>query len=444
LSAALAAASAVVLATSVLLSQTTVQREVIYTSTLEAPPSGAAPQQADPLEVRAAQIEAHASVRRSMNLALEQVPVVPWNEHGLARVLIAPEAIRFDEARGRYVADLSGDGLAVLTLDPSVQRHLAEVLAAHPEPAEGVAVVDPESGRVLALADDADANEFSSGLARSATAYAASTFKVVTGAALLAEGVATPNTEVCFHGGSSGFELSDLTPDPEADQQCLSLRAAMAWSANLVFARLADRQLDPERLESYAEAFGFNTRIPFEMPLDRSLASIPRDRLGFTRAAAGFHNTWMSPLHGALIQAAIANGGVMMVPTIVDWVEDAAGERSYVHTPTPWRRPIDSAVADALEEVMSETCRRGTARSDFHLREGWPTTIQAWGKTGTLSNRRPDADEDPDPYYVYRWFTGYARSSGRLAAVGALVVNTPRWHIKGTYLASEALLSALR
>ena len=66
-----------------------------------------------------------------------------------------------------------------------------------------------------------------------------------------------------------------------------------------------------------------------------------------------------------------------------------------------------------------------------------------FGKTGTLSNREPGSGVEPDPLYVYRWFTGFAEYEDAQVAVAGLVINTARWHIKGTYLASEAVLASL-
>ena len=445
--AAFAAAASVVLAAAVLVSQTTTPREIVYTSTLEAP-STSTPEDitppVSPLDIRAAIGHAGNAVAAAHFHAVESVPRVPWGEFGLAHVEIDREEIRFDSGRDAYVYDLPDGETAILTLDRGLQERLATTLDSQPEPGEAVVALEPATGRVLALLDDSEGGAFGPGLALRAEALAASTFKVITGAALMAEEAATPSTEVCFHGGGQGFDLDGLVPNAELDTQCMSLTTAMAWSANLVFARLADRHLSADTLQMYADRFGFNSRIPFEVRVGRSPARIPQDRLGFTRSAAGFYNTWMSPLHGAMIQGALANDGVMMVPTLVARIEAADGTVVYQHEPTVWREPVTAEVATRVNELMSQTCRSGTARADFGNRSGWPSRITAWGKTGTLSNRGPDATEEPDPYYIYRWFTGHAESGEDDVAVAGLVINTPQWHIRGTYLASEAVLGALR
>jgi beta-lactamase class D len=53
------------------------------------------------------------------------------------------------------------------------------------------------------------------------------------------------------------------------------------------------------------------------------------------------------------------------------------------------------------------------------------------GKTGSLSSERP--------YRAYSWWVGYAPGPAPEIALAALVVNTPRWRIKASYLAREAL-----
>jgi cell division protein FtsI/penicillin-binding protein 2 len=150
----------------------------------------------------------------------------------------------------------------------------------------------------------------------------------------------------------------------------------------------------------------------------------------------------MSPLHGAMIQAAIANEGMMMVPSLVDRMEDGAGKEVYRLEPKVWKTSVSPDVADQLLETTSTTCTTGTARNYFAGNAKFPAAVRAWGKTGTLSNRNADGSE-PNPFLTYSWFVGIGDRDGRRMAVGALVVNTPTWWIKGSFLGSEALRAAL-
>jgi peptidoglycan glycosyltransferase len=433
----------VLVSASVIMSQAPPRREVVYTSGLPVPPDSS-PQDFEPPPTPLEVMEATGDVMQSFGLAVAAaraaIPAIPWNEHGLAQVEILPEYIRFDEDRQRYVADLPNNQLAVLTLDVTAQQRMEALLSRYSEPGEAAVVVEAESGRVLVLADGSSGSGVGSGLARRSPAYAASTFKVITGAALIAEGHASPETTVCFTGGMSGFSLTQLEAT-ETSGNCETLTEAMARSSNLVFGRLADRHLTPDVLQRYADSFGYNRNIPFEMPLDRSRAAIPSDsRLEFGRSAAGFRHTWLTPLHGAMIQATIANNGIMMVPTIVDRIEDGQGGVLYEHEPVEWRTVLNPEVADAVETTLGRTCTQGTARNFFAERDGWPSALQVYGKTGTLSNR-PVEGPEPDPLHTFTWFTGYAPYQGGHLAIAGLVVNEPTWWIKGSYLAAEALLA---
>jgi cell division protein FtsI/penicillin-binding protein 2 len=71
----------------------------------------------------------------------------------------------------------------------------------------------------------------------------------------------------------------------------------------------------------------------------------------------------------------------------------------------------------------------GTARRIFHER-GF-RVIDAVGKTGSLADRHPFRD--------YSWFIGYAPKTDPQIAVSALVVNGPKWRIRATWLAREAM-----
>ena len=109
-----------IVSASVIMSQTPPRREVVYTSALPVPPGASAEDfepPPTPLEVMEATSDAQGALQVAVVAARSAIPASPWNEHGLAKVEILPEAIRFDEGRQRYVADLPNDHLAVLTLD---------------------------------------------------------------------------------------------------------------------------------------------------------------------------------------------------------------------------------------------------------------------------------------------------------------------------------------
>src|SRR5258708_26773118 len=98
------------------------------------------------------------------------------------------------------------------------------------------------------------------------------------------------------------------------DRRCLSLSMALAKSANVVFAKMAVKHLDADSLRKEAERFLFNRPI-WDQPMEQSSAQIPDSGLDFAKSAAGFGHVKLSPLHAALIAAAVGNGGVAGAPS---------------------------------------------------------------------------------------------------------------------------------
>ncbi len=331
-----------------------------------------------------------------------------------------------------YVVDARQGETAALTVDAGLQQHLEAYFRRYEVPEAGLVAIEPSSGRVLAYVSHRGRDSAPADMARDASAPAASVFKVITGAALLDAGV--PATErVCFHGGASRLTASLLDPSPELDRTCATLAEAMGGSLNVVFARLADQRLEPATLERYAHAFAFGQGLPFDLETTPSSIEVPSERLEFARTSAGFWHSRMSPLHGALIAATIANGGTMPRAGIVDRVLDADGHVVHRFEPAPYRQVIGADTASALNRMMRLTVSRGTSRRAFHDDHGRPFLpgITVAGKTGTLSEERP--------YRGYTWWVGFAPAEHPTIAIATLVVNTPEWRIKASHAAVEAL-----
>jgi peptidoglycan glycosyltransferase len=349
-----------------------------------------------------------------------------------AALLAGFDPLKHREQDGHFVADLPSGATADLSLDSGLQRHIEAVFRQYAVPYGAFVALDPKTGRVLAYVIHSSANPEAGDLVRDPTPPAASVFKVVTGAALLDAGV-PPGERVCYGGGMSGIGERDLVDDKARDRACVSLAEAMGGSINTVFAKLADRKLDGARIARYAQAFGFGHALPFDAPLRSSAYEVPEDRLERARTAAGFWHMHMSPLHGALIAATIANGGAMPRASMIDRVRDAHGKALHAHAPSTFRSVVGRSTASALTSMMALTVSEGTARSAFHDAKGRPylPNISVAGKTGSLSSERP--------YRHYSWWIGFAPERAPEIALAALVVNTPKWRIKSSYVAREAL-----
>jgi peptidoglycan glycosyltransferase len=331
---------------------------------------------------------------------------------------------RLDPALGRYVAPY-GAGRAVLTLSATLQERLTRTLAQNAVPWGVTVLLEPATGRVLAMAEHSRVQPGVTGLALKALAPAASIFKLVTAAALLEQGV-SPGEQVCFHGGRHRLDPRLLADDPRRDRRCTTLENAFGRSTNVVFAKLAERGLDADELRNAAARFLFNSAIPFPLGLETSTARIEDDGFQLANTAAGFGPVRLSPVHAALLAAIVANGGVFVPPVLVDVVEGAPAP-----APAEPRRVVDEGVASALAEMMRTTVTAGTARKAFRRVTSVLRGVPVAGKTGTLSDR--------DPYRDYSWFVGFAPADKPEVAVATVIVNERRWRVRAPAVARDAL-----
>jgi peptidoglycan glycosyltransferase len=333
---------------------------------------------------------------------------------------------------GRFVAKLPGGAEADLTVSPELEGFIAKLLRSYQVPAAGVVALEPSTGRVLAYVSHAKDPADDIDRVRDASAPAASVFKLVTGAALLVEGV-RPETSTCYHGGAHALGRADLADQPKLDSACASLTGALSFSINAIFAKLALKHLSAPKLSDFAAAFGFGEPLPFDAPVMTSAIDVPSEPLEFARTAAGFWHMHMSPLHGALIGASIAQRGRMMRPYIVDRVRDAGGRVLIKSEPQLHRTVLEKRHADALARMMRGTVSQGTARKSFFDPRGQPYLpgIDVAGKTGTLSEERP--------YRGYTWWVGFAPADAPRIAIAVLVINSPKWRIKAPFVGREAM-----
>lgn len=336
-------------------------------------------------------------------------------------------------ADGRYVVDVPGGQRAVLTLEPAWQRATQALLARHAMPVASVVLLDSATGRVLVWASRGDTRD----LARAADAPAASVFKVVTATALYERGF-SEGASTCWSGGFHALRARDLVSDPRHDRECSTLPEAFGRSINTVFARRALELLTPAQELDVARRWGFTQEVPFDAPVGRSDVTIPDDTLGFARTAAGFWNSHLSPLHGALLAQGIAAGGVMARPWIVETLHDPHGAVVARGEARTWRRATEAPIATLLQHAMLRSVSEGTAFTAFHdlARRPFLEGVTVGGKTGTLTAAQP--------FRAWTWFVGNAEGRGRRLSVAVLVGNGPLWRVKAPTVARQVLQIALR
>jgi penicillin-binding protein A len=353
----------------------------------------------------------------------------------LAPPIAGIDLTKMSEAQGGYVVGLDSKKSVRLTLDTKLQHTTLAALARYKIPEVAIVAMDPDTGRVLAYA-----SALESGTARDlnveATAPSASVFKVVTATTLVNEAKLTAETKQCYSGGEQRLTERDLVPNEARDKYCTTLAGAMGRSLNTVFARLAVNHLKSEQLEKQARLLGYADALPFDVPVQASSLTIPKDGLPFARTAAGFWNSTLSPLHAAWLMSTVARGGEPIRPFIVSDVLDEDGKATYHadHAPV-MARAMPQQVAEELIPMLENTVTDGTSFKAFHDRKGqaFVPGVSVAGKTGTLT------DAEKNRYYT--WFAGFAPSrpmpNVKRIAVAVLVVNGPNWKVKANTVAKD-------
>jgi len=307
-----------------------------------------------------------------------------------------------------------------LVIEPSIDETLQAYLTKrlYERTSRYIAIVVMEAdGRILAMVgfdkNDPDANPCLS------NRYpAASVFKIVTAGAAIEHCHLSSRSTVTYNGAKHTLYKSQLKKIQNRYTHQTTLAASFAQSVNPVFGKLGSLCLKQDTLAQYADAFGFNTPIPFELPVPPSRAPVTEDPYQWAELASGFNRqTVISPLHGALLAAVALNGGLLVEPTIVDRITGPDGQVLYRSDPVADRRAVTAKTAREIEHLMRETVRRGTARKVFRSRskDRVLSQLEIGGKTGSIDN----ADHD----VRYDWFVGFARypRSKDAIAVAAVV-----------------------
>lgn len=328
------------------------------------------------------------------------------------------------------------DGSRVaLSLNEELQARIFDLFRRF-DPLYGVfAAMEPDTGRVVALVGYRRGGESDPWLPLKAIYPAASLIKVVTASAAIERGKVSPQDEISYRGGIYGITRGGIHARDGKGIPKMTLEEAIARSANAVFGKVAVNAVGGPVLEEYLTKFGFGQKIPFDLPVEPSRGQVPKEEYELARTGAGFGEVYVSPLHMAMIMSAIASGGAMPRPVLIDRIEDRDGKPLYESSPVKWRDTVLPETANAVVRMMVKTVEMGTSHRTFGTPERTPLLqdMDVAGKTGSLSGWTPSVH--------FEWFAGVAPVGSPRLALSALVVNDNRWKIKGSYVGKEAFNS---
>lgn len=278
----------------------------------------------------------------------------------------------------------------VLTIDTVVQQVVEETLdwATDEFNAKGgyVVVMDPSTGEVLAMASrpSYDANEpgkvpteYRRNRAVTDLFEPGSVMKVLTAAALLEDGLITPEERLfCENGEYSTVGrhiLHDHTP-----HGTMTFHDIIRLSSNIGVAKAAQR-LAPEKLYSWMRAFGLGSKTGIDVPGEVSgILSKPEKWSKLTPYMIPIgQEIAVTPIQLAVMTSVIANGGERVQPYIIQRVQTSEGQIIRSTSPKLPERIISTETAAMVQHMMSSVVESGTGR----LAKVQGLTVA--GKTGT-------------------------------------------------------------
>jgi cell division protein FtsI (penicillin-binding protein 3) len=307
-------------------------------------------------------------------------------------VLLKDRAGRRYDSPARVIREPVSGNDVVLTLDAELQeiaeRGLDEALSGMRAEGGDVVFLDPSSGELLALASRQAGR--SGPVSIRASTFTdpfepGSTAKLFTAAALLRHQRVDSNDVVFAEGGqwhmpTSRSGRTRLISDAKKTTGNLTLARTIQISSNVGMAKFSSR-LSPEEQFEMLRDFGFGTPTGAEFPSEsRGLLARPdRWEPMYTRASVAMgYEFGVTPVQLAAAYGAIANDGLLLTPTLVREVRDAAGTLLYQHRPEPVRRVVTPAIAARLRDFMRSAVGDGGTGTEAQL-----ANYSLLGKTGT-------------------------------------------------------------
>ena len=335
---------------------------------------------------------------------------------------------------GSFSAPLPQGGRVVYAINEAMQRRVEKVMRDYKVPYGLFVAIEPKTGRVLAAVSHSSAQPGWEKGANFNLYPMASLFKIVTATAALEEKKVSADTPFAFNGRLTSENPTYWRVGPGRANQQMPLSIAMGKSVNPVFGRLAGEVVGRDPLIAYAEKFGFNQNIFPGSPVIPSTAPPPATVDQLMLMGAGLNReVKVSPFHAATIMAAVANGGIMMTPSLASEIVDHKGTSVFTQKPHPMRRVVTPETAASLTRMLATTVTSGTSRKAFHDRRGRPmlASVQVAAKTGSINGTEPAGH--------YSWFAAYAPMDDPQIALVALVINESTWRIKASSVGEQAL-----
>ena len=350
----------------------------------------------------------------------------------------------------RHGPDAGRAANLVLTLDVNIQyiaeKALNAAIAQTHAKAGAILVQDPNTGELLALANwpsfdpnaaGAAAPEARMDRAVSALYEPGSTFKIVTVAAALNEGITNPDEVIDCQMGS--IVIANHLIHDHKPFGLLTVTNVISESSDVGAIKLGLR-LGPRKFYDYIRAFGFGSPTGVELPgesrgLLRRLENWSAISIGGVSMG---QEVGVTPVQLVSAVSAIANGGVVHRPRVVREVRTCSGEgpgcpgpdsgQQLAPADDPSRRAVRPETAAMLRKMLEEVVLSGTGR---------PARLEGYtaaGKTGTAQKIDPATGRYSTRDYIAS-FVGFAPVNSPAVTVLVVLDSPVGGHMGGTVAA---------
>lgn len=301
--------------------------------------------------------------------------------------------VKIDGTLSRYIPSISGMNVTTTlntVIQMSAEKALEKLCEDHDPKTATAIVMNPKTGEILAMStkpsfdlNDVPRDDVESLLAMSRNIgivdvyEPGSTFKVLTTAIALEEGVTTEN-EVFYDPGYRIVDGEKIKCWKYTGHGSQTMTEGLCNSCNSVFVDLALR-LGKETLYDYYEKFGFGSPLGVDflgegsgilMDID-SAKKVDYARMGFGQAIA------VTPLQLINGICTVLNGGNLMKPYLIKNITDPDGKIIMENTPTVLNRVISKETSDRIKVMFEEVVKKYSGYYAFI--EGY----RVGGKTGT-------------------------------------------------------------
>lgn len=278
-----------------------------------------------------------------------------------------------------------------LTLDETIQyiveRELKNVVQEQDAVGATAIVMNVKTGSVLGMANypDYNPNDYGSvdsslwsNFAVNGLYEPGSTFKILTTAMALEERVTTLNEEGFYCAGYQYIGKMKMRCHKAAGHGAESFTQGVANSCNPVFVEVS-RRLGMEKFYDYLEGFGMTQPTGIDLPGEADSLIVPeKSAVPYDLAAMAIgQSNAFTPMQMITAISAVANGGQLMKPYIVEKIVDPDGNIVQERQPEVVRQVISEQTAREVWAALETVVSSGTGK------QGQIEGYTVAGKTGT-------------------------------------------------------------